>query len=258
MNKAPLVFLHGVTRRGLSALPLLPTLTPLYEVHMPDFPGHGASARRLERYLVADQVDAAEALLPERPCVVYGHSMGAMVAAALAAQHPKRVTAAILEDPPFDTMGKRIGETALLDYFRKQRPFAGDSRPVDEVARDLAGMRYGPKAARLGDERDAAALRFTARCLQLLDPNVLAPVVDGQWLDGYDRDGILEAIRCPVLLMQADPLCGGMLTDEDAGEVERRIADCARVRIANAGHLLHWHDTAATVRCVLSFLGSLE
>ena len=39
---------------------------------------------------------------------------------------------------------------------------------------------------RLGDTRDMASLRFTARCLKQLHRDVLSPIVAGRWLEGFD------------------------------------------------------------------------
>ena len=262
--KPPLLFLHGVTRRGQSAAPLLPALTLAYDVFMPDFPGHGNSPRRPGRYRLVDQAESAQNFLEgldREPAVVYGHSMGAMVAAAVAADIPSRVKAVILEDPPFDTMGARIHESALYSYFSGFRRFAGDIRPVTELARELADFRYGPPGAeaatRLGDERDAAALRFTARCMQLLDPDVFTPILDGTWLEGYNTHAIFERIQCPVLLLQADPTAGGMLTDGDAAIVTNICKDVTHLKFPGGPHNLHWMETDKTLRAVMNFLSSL-
>ena len=89
-----------------------------------DFRGHGESARSEGRYRVVDYVEDAARFLEEeigRPAAVYGHSLGAMVAAATAARAPGMVMAVVLEDPPFHTMGRRIRETALHGFFSALR-----------------------------------------------------------------------------------------------------------------------------------------
>ena len=64
------------------------------------------------------------------------------------------------------------------------------------------------QTVRLGDTRDAASLRFTARSLSQLAPEVLQPIIDGTWLRGFDLADIAKRVRCPVLILQADPACG--------------------------------------------------
>ena len=64
---------------------------------------------------------------------------------------------------------------------------AGHHRPLGEVAKELAETKLpGPTPGsfvRLGDARDAAALRFTARCLRDLDPDVFTQPLACRLLD---------------------------------------------------------------------------
>ena len=259
--EAAILFLHGVTRRAESFAPLTGTLGEHYHLHQHDFRGHGESPRR-GPYRVIDYVkDAVDFLdiVPQERVFVYGHSLGAMVAAALAAQRPKRVTAVVLEDPPFHTMGQRIHQTPLGSYFAALRGLAGSGRSVAELARELAELRYGPEnTIRCGDTRDATTLRFAASCLRRLDPAVLHPIADGTWLDGYEPAEVFAALKSPALVLQADPEMGGMLTDADAAALVKNAPDATVVKVPGAGHALHWTATQATLCHVLAFLASFE
>ena len=105
-----LVLLHGVTRCGADWEPLLPALAEDWTVIALDQRGHGTSPRA-GSYLVTDYVADAVRFVREEtagPIFIFGHSLGAMVAAAVAAELPDRVGGIILEDPPFHTMGNRI------------------------------------------------------------------------------------------------------------------------------------------------------
>jgi pimeloyl-ACP methyl ester carboxylesterase len=192
---------------------------------------------------------------------LYGHSLGAVVAAGVAAEVPQQVQGVVLEDPPFDTMGPRISQSALLSYFAGVQPFAESTLPVGALARQLAEIPLTTPgkagSIRLGDTRDMASLRFTARCLQQLDRDVLSPIIAGRWLEGFDWGAALEKITCPALLLQADHSVGGMLTDDDAAEAERRMPDCSRIRLPKVGHLIHWLATESCLRLVNSFLESV-
>ena len=106
--------------------------------------------------------------------------------------------------------------------------------------------------------RDLASIRFTAGRLMALDPAVLDPIVAGNWLDGYDVRETLTGIARPTLLLEADPQCGGMLSEEDAQLAESLIADCARVQIPGCGHLIHGLQQAESTRFTLPFLASLS
>jgi len=244
-------------------LPLLPSLATRWQLHGLDFRGHGASDAADNAYLITDYVSDALGLLGKlnEPPIVYGHSLGAMVAAAVAAEAPDRVRAVVLEDPPINTMGSRINETVFHGFFASLKKFAGDQRDDDAIAHDLAEINLrdpqGGNETRLGDLRDGPTLRFMASCLRQLDPDVLTPIVEGRWLDGYNVDSVFRRLACPTLLIQADTAAGGMLTDEDAARVETLSRDLTRVTLPGVGHLMHSTHTQHLANLVLGFLESI-
>jgi pimeloyl-ACP methyl ester carboxylesterase len=243
---------------------VIPALAARWTVCALDFRGHGASSPAQSQYRVIDYVDDVEALLQtlDEPAVVFGHSLGAMVAVAAAARVPNKVRALILEDPPLDTMGERIADTVYLGYFREIDRLIADAPAVDELARSLSELRFvepvSGTATRLGDVRDPASLRFAAASLLRMDRSVLAPIIERRWLEGFDRTAICRAVRCPTLLLQADLAAGGMLTEDDARRMQSEICDCHRVPFAGAGHLLHSFETPSVLRVVTAFLESLR
>jgi pimeloyl-ACP methyl ester carboxylesterase len=260
----PLVLLHGVVRRWQDFVPLLPALAWRWQVQALDFRGHGGSARAAGRYLVADYArDVAEFLTAHvrEPAVIYGHSLGALVAAAVAARAPDAVRGVVLEDPPAAALLRDLRATPFYSMFAGMVPLAGSQRLVGEVAAALADVRTGPAGGpagpRLGDVRDASSLRFSARCLRDLDPDVLTPLVEGRWLDGYEWEAVWRGVRCPALLLCGDEGCGGMLARAEAGRMARAMADCTLVELPGVGHLIHWMETATTVRLVTGFLETL-
>ena len=259
----PLVMMHGVTRRWQSFTPLLPSLMTRWQVFLIDARGHGRSERTDDGYRVADYVKDYVAFLQSRckePTILYGHSMGAMLAAAVAAAAPDLVSAAIMEDPPFETMGKRIRETPLHGYYSQLQPFARSTSRTASIAKHLAEIRITDNAGtvhRLGDTRDATSIRFTARCLKQLDPSVLDSIVSGEWLKGYDCHDIWQRIDCPSLLLQADGEAGGMLTDADADRLVEEAADCLLVKFPQTGHVIHWEHTEDLLTKTLAFLESV-
>lgn len=264
-NGPPLLLLHGVTRCWQNWTILLPHLMPRWQTVALDFRGHGLSSRRPGAYLVVDYVEDVRRLFLER-CrdgVIYGHSLGAMTALALAADADVGVRAVILEDPPFHTMGNRLQATAYHGMFAgMQRLIAAGPPSVADLQRGLADLQLAApgaaKSVRLGDVRDGTSLRFTARSLTRLDPDVFEPILAGRWLDGYDLDALLARVRCPVLLLQADTAAGGMLTEEDASRIERLLPDCCRIRFPGEGHLIHWMQTEKTLRLITGFLESVR
>lgn len=259
-----LVMLHGVIRCWQTFLPLLPALAQRWTLTGLDFPGHGASARMPGDYLVADYVRVAGEFVRQQfdePVVLYGHSLGAMVAAGVAAELGEtRVKAIVLEDPPLRTMGSRIGETRLLAYFAALRRWTGSPLPVREVAKELADLvtvdPHSGVSQRLGDVRDAVQLRFLAHCLKRLDPAALESIVAERWLDGYDWRKVFRELACPTLLLQADETAGGMLIDAEAAEAAALAKDCTLVKLRGCGHNIHSSRTQELVNLTLAFLES--
>lgn len=260
----PLIGLHGVLRCWQCLLPLASALPPRWHLQFVDHRGHGRSDRAA-RYLVTDYAaDIAELLRTQAaaPVILYGHSLGAMAAAHVAAAIPDRVRAVVLEDPPFHTMGERIASTPLLSYFSALEPLAGRNLPHAEL---LVRLSDAPltnpltgQTVRLGDTRDPAAIRFAAAALQRLDPAVLQPIVAGEWLTGYDLDFVARTLQCPVLLLQADHAAGGMLIDDDVHRWRELVADLTVVRFPGAGHMLHWQRTRDVANAMTAFLESLD
>jgi len=261
---APLVFLHGVLRNGSCCTPLLAAFTARHRVHALDMRGHGRSPAG-ESYRVLDYLPGVIAYLRghlHQPAVLYGHSLGAMLAAATAAQAPDCVRAIIMEDPPFHTMGNRMRGTPLQDYFEKIEPFAGSSESTGDLARRLSELQVlsadNTTRVPLGTLRDATALRFLASCLRQVKPEVLAPIIAGEWLDGYAMEEIFAAVRCPALLLECDTATGGMLTKEDAHRFVSLAADCTGSYLKGVGHQAHWTQPGEVSRRTLEFLLSLE
>lgn len=262
-NGPPLVFLHGVGRSWQDFHMLLPALAWRWQVVGLDFRGHGLSARTPGKYLVHHYVRDAVAVVTDltAPVVIYGHSLGAMVAAAAAAEQPQRVRALVLEDPPFETLGEQIRKTQFHSLFTIMRAASSSPLEVDQLAQSLAEQRVTPpgsqEGVRLGDVRDVAALRFMAGCLKHVDPELWDPILAGRWLEDYDKPAILAGIGCPTLLLQGDVSLGGMLSEPAAVEIQQAVRHCIRQPVAGVGHLIHSLQAETTLRLVGGFLESL-
>lgn len=260
----PLWMIHGVTRRWQTFLPLFPALSLRWELWGLDQRGHG-EAERGSGYRVVDYIDDLVGALRRSsgsPVVLYGHSLGAMVALGAAAQVPHRVRAVVLEDPPFHTMGQRLKTTRLASYFRGLEELVRSGVGWDGLLERLPELEYVDPTdgtrVRLGEVRDAASIRFSAWCLTRLDPAVLAPVVSGEWLDDFDWLEAARQVKLPTLVLQADPRAGGMLTDEDRVALQSAIADATVTIWSGAGHNLHEARPAELGARVLAFLETVR
>jgi pimeloyl-ACP methyl ester carboxylesterase len=260
--KQSLWLLHGLGRCWEDFAPILCDLTAWWHVHAYSHRGHGESARTPGAYRVADYVPDVVAALKEakKKCVLVGHSLGALVSMGVAAKVPELVTAVVLLDPPGPGFLARVDTTLYFATWSAMRKLAG-RKDTSAVAKTLAQVPIPTgkpgETVRFGDLRDAAGLRFMARCLRDLDPEVMTPALEKRWLDGFDVLSTAKQVKCPALLVAGDPEKGGMLPPEDAKPLTAALPDCTRVDLHGVGHLMHWQDTPATLRLLHGFLGSL-
>jgi pimeloyl-ACP methyl ester carboxylesterase len=264
-NGPPLVLLHGVLRQWSDFVPIIPALSLRWHVFAIDFRGHGKSSHTPGHYFVADYVRDAASFVSNQlrePAVVYGHSLGAMVALLMAAEMREHIKAVILEDPPFQTMGARIRETSSFQQFAGIKALLRKEIPIGELAAQMAAVDIttpgSDQKRRLGDVRDMAALRWLATCLQHVDPDVFTPILEGRWLEGYDVDRTIQRVRCPTLVLQADGEAGGMLVEEDASFMERSISECVRIRFPGVGHAVRSSAHETWSRVVNNYLESIR
>jgi pimeloyl-ACP methyl ester carboxylesterase len=261
----PLLLLHGVTRRWQDYVPLFSVFHTRWQVFALDWRGHGRSGRAAGRYRVADYVNEALAFVEHRlrePVVIYGHSLGALAASGVAALAAERVRAVVLEDPPSAGLIRNIRQTPFYTFFVGMRQLAGNGMTVAERTRRLIDLQMpgepGQPPVRLGDLRDATSLRFSARCLQDMDPEVLTPILEVRWLEGYEQQTVMAGVRCPALLLRGDERFGGMMPVGDVKQLTSPMADCTVIDLRGVGHAVHWLEGEKTVRYVVGFLESLR
>ena len=264
-NGPPFVLLHGVTRNWRDWRPVLPELMSRWKVFALDHRGHGGSERCASDYRVADFAADALAFVQRHTrgrVVLWGHSLGAMVAAVVAARAPDRIAALVLEDPPGTLLASGIVESRYSLQFTGTRRLLDEKLDATALAERLAGLPvqhpHDGRIVEFREIRDAAALRFGAECLVKMDTAVLDVLLAGRWLEGLDWFGELPRIVCPTLLLRADPNCGGMLSEAEAAHIARVIPHCRRVERPDLGHSLHSVDPQGTLAVVRDFLASLD
>jgi pimeloyl-ACP methyl ester carboxylesterase len=257
-----MLFLHGVTRDHRDWQGVMPAFQEQWQVIGLDMRGHGKSARVPGQYFVTDYVEDVVAFVEEvfvGPGVLFGHSLGAMVACSVAARCPQQVKAVVLEDPPYNTLGSRIGATPFAAYFAALRDLlACPHESAEQLAVELAevpmGLPDGRGTVRLGEVRDAASLLHHAQSLICLDADALVPIVGGRWLDGYDWKSELDSVSCSVLLLKGDLARGGMLPNDISDELTSGVANCTLVDFPNVGHHIHATQTETVIETVTRFL----
>lgn len=260
-NGPPMIFVHGVLRCWQDFRPLFPYFGYDWQCLAIDQRGHGQSEHAEGHYRVVDYVGDIAQFVDnqfDEPVILYGHSLGGMVVAGVAAELGEKVSGIVMEDPPFETMGKRLKQTPLYSYFHGIRDVVVKYSEPEEIAPAFANLIItDPQTGatqRAGDTRDEAAILFAAKCLAKIDPQVLDPIVDGTWLEGYDFLSVTSNIDCPALLLQGDPAFGGMLLDADVQAMKGLKPNLFHVMINGGSHQLHWTKSQEVFSAVTAFL----
>ena len=256
-GKGPaVVLLHGYGETGDMWTPLAADLAKDHTVIVPDLRGLGRSARAETGFEKANQAEdiagVMDALQAPQADVV-AHDIGNMVAYALAARHPERVSKLVLMDAPVPGIGpwEEVLKNPLLWHFRFGGPdmerlvagreriyldrfwneFSADPTQFDEAARaHYARLYAGPGRMHAGFAQFAA-----------FDQDA----IDNQaWLAGHGK------LAMPVLAVGGAASFGPMMavvTQAGAANVEERV-------IPGAGHWLMEEQPAATTAAVHAFL----
>ncbi len=245
----PLVLLHGVMSCWQGWLSSGPTLATRWRLYVPDLRGHGRSGRVSGGYTIPDYADDIVAFLREvvgAPAVVVGHSLGGVIATAVAAAAPERVAAVVLEDPPLAAFrGTPFGQRPEHEYFVAMRDLVAAGHSIPEITAILGARQ---------PNSDPVWLRAHASRLARLDPDVLNLIVTDRATGTYDQDACLRAIAAPTLLLQADPAAGGALADADADRAIGLLPQGTLVRLPGVGHGIHGAVPERFARLVHDFL----
>jgi pimeloyl-ACP methyl ester carboxylesterase len=264
----PLVLLPGGSGRWQNYEGIIPDLAARFHLYAPDFRGHGKSGRVPGRYRLEDFADDTIAFLRQcvaDPAFLFGSSLGGMVALMVAARAPGDVRAVVVGDAPLsDARWRRPLPRARRAKNTAWRDLAGGKLSIAEIAEALKDTlttvpgQDEPVTMREKHGEDSGVYEFVATNLYHTDPDFFTALLDGSIRVGYETEKVLPAIRCPVLLLQADPDAGGVMTD---AEVERALPLLARprhVRFEQTGHALFLPPSKEPVlRAVIEFLESL-
>ncbi len=243
-DRAPaLLMMHGITMSGRTWDWVVPDLVDRFRVLRLDFRGHGRSGRAPGAYQPADYVSDAVAVIEQvagGPCLVVGHSLGGMTAAALAQQRPELVLGAVLEDPPLGVVNRALEGNSLRDGFALMR----ESVPrlqAQQIPRDvLAGILAkapSPAGPPFGELLHADALDVMAETMLQLDATVLDGVVGGTTVATYVP---AQGIPVPALVVGADPASPDAVVRPADAALLREVTPHVEIQVVSgASHLLH-------------------
>ena len=222
----PVVLLHGLTDSAPAFEPVLSRLPDSVRAYALTARGHG-DASRPGSYRLADMVDDVAQFLDAvglESAVVAGHSMGSIVAARFAIDHPDRVTGLVI-------MGGATTFTAVgLEAMRDE--LAPLSDPVDLDY--LRGFQESTLARPVPPRFLDAVVGESAKVSIATFRDALEQVCL------VDFSSELGSISAPTLVAwgEQDAFC-------PRSEQDALLAAIPRARLAvheGAGHAFHWED----------------
>ena len=233
------LFLHGITDSWRSFEPILPLLPEDLRVVVPSQRGHGESDRPPRGYgvdqMAADGVALLEALGIERATVV-GHSMGSVVAQAMAAAHPERVERLVL-----------IGSATSFDTPDLQ-PFAQavselrDPVPPEFAREFQVSTIHRPIADELLATFVSESLKVPAHVWQ----QALGGVLE------FRSDSLLARLGMPTLLVWGDH--DGICSRTEQERLRHGIARSTLRVFEDTGHAVHWERPERFADELVAFL----
>ena len=216
-----------------------------YSVSAVDLRGHGLSSKPKEGYRWADDYAAdVVAFINEvfqEPVILVGHSLGAMIAPAVAVNAPDKVRAIVMEDPP----AFRPSE----DHQATRSRFV----PVLEMKRMPYAQRLEIMMKEQGMGHDAAVVR--ADNLELLSESVLLELLQG--VTAYKPADYFPRVSCPSMVILGNPELGAVVDVEDRPRLRSLLPQARVIEWDDVGHGIHAEQPERFVSEVKGFLSEL-
>lgn len=241
-NKPAILLLHGITDNGLCWSRVAHDLESDYDLIMTDARGHGRSDGVSTGFSLETLADDAAGVIRElglQKPYLFGHSMGAITAAAVAARYPNLVRAALLEDPPF----------------RDTAPPPTNKEQQAERARALLQFRELTREERAAQARAANPNWVDEENIPWVDSKAEFDVEVFEHANFFAKPWreAIPQIELPVLLITGNPE-QAIVTPEVAQEVAQTWKNCQVAQINGAGHSIHRDRYAEVMQVVRAFL----
>ena len=215
-------------------------ITDRFSVYGVDLRGHGRSSWPASGYRWKEDLSEDVAQLLEKtfdePVILVGASLGAQVAATVAAYHPERVRALILNELPTGDI------STVFPYLRNQLKL--QAMPFEERVKFL--MEKG---------RTEEKARKMATTVDKINRAAMEELMAGK--ASFDIMTIISRIKCPAFFMMGNTQKGSMVTDESRVEIRKQVPH-AKISIwSDAGHNFRPTDPDRYLREVNEFLTGL-
>lgn len=249
-NGTPLVLLHGGSARWQAFENIIPDLGE-YHLYLPDLRGHGKSGRATGHYRLLDYTDDIINFIKYcvgQPVYLFGHSLGGIIALLVTARYPDGVRAVAVGDSPLSSQSwHRVMFNQTADRVRAWQKISGGHIPVEEfieILKDSPTEEPGnpnPVSMRSVFGEDSPVFQWLAENLYHQDPDMLSAILNrfDDTVTGYEMELVFPKIKCPTLLLQADPTTGGLMTDEEVQQALPLLSKPSHIKLEKLSHTLH-------------------
>jgi N-formylmaleamate deformylase len=241
-DRAPVVLLHGLTDDGDCWNRVADVLTDAFTLIIPDARGHGRSSGIARGFTVQRLAADVVAVLDDmgvREASLFGHSMGAITAATVAADRPDLVRALVLEDPPLDL--------AVVPADIRRAAMVAEIEPWRVIDRETRHAR----AREVHPDWDPSETNPWADAKAAVDPTVVDHL---DLFDELDWRHIFDRLACPGLLVTGDQAQGAIVSEAVATEALDFWRSGTRLHVPGAGHCVHRDRWSGAIGPIRSFL----
>ncbi|HEY0649836.1 alpha/beta hydrolase [Phenylobacterium sp.] len=237
----PLLLLHGLSDSNASMRVLMDELPKGVRAIAITQRGHGDSSKPAGPYttdaFVAD-VAAVMDRLSVRRAVVFGHSMGSVVAQRFALKHPDRVAGLVLEG----AFPGLKGNPAVAAFYEGEIRTLGD--PIDPTfAREFqVSTIVRPVPEAFIDLVSSESQKLPARAWKQILQDMMQ----------IDTTADLARLKVPALLLWGDRDTFVLRSDQD--RLAAAIADSTLEVFEGTGHDPHWEEPSRVANLVADFV----
>jgi pimeloyl-ACP methyl ester carboxylesterase len=243
-NKSPLLLAHGFTDNGLCWTRVAQALMTEFDVVMVDARNHGFSgAGKADVQTLATDLAAVVAELGLGQVSALGHSVGASVVTALAADFPHLVKRIILEDPPW----RRPRTSQRVSSKTPPPRDAAFRKLIAQMARfsDEKMLQHGRSQHPTWPDEEYVPWGLSNR---QVSADAMALLDLGEW------QTFAERVQCPSLVIYADATKDGIITSEMADHVQQLNSVFTAAQVGDAGHNIRRENFTAYIALVRAFL----
>ena len=252
-NRRVLVLVHGFNVQGHTWDPIARALQPYFRILCPDLRGHGGSAWSRDGYWTRDFARDLAGLLDREgleACDVVGHSLGARVGIALAAQHKRFVRSLVLSDAGPELLRAGAQQSTNIGAARLAR------RGFNTYAEALALYQevhpeWRPVFHRLHAQFQLRR-NWAGKLIECADPDLYWITRSAGQSENPEIWDFARQVQAPTLLLWSEE--AGFLDEAMVARYSSAFSDFQAIS-STAGHYIPRERPGEFCRAILTFLG---